>query len=113
MSSPLLLRAFVNERLTAAADEIFHCFERTILKYEDEASSSKQEIERLRGVLLELASNTNHNTGLLTIYTCVSGRLHYNVCQGIIPLICNCLTPLHHVLVIFSQQGCELSLSES
>ncbi|KAI4813063.1 hypothetical protein KUCAC02_024415 [Chaenocephalus aceratus] len=62
MSSPLLLRAFVNERLTAAADEIFHCFERTILKYEDEASSSKQEIERLRGVLLELASNTNHNT---------------------------------------------------
>ncbi|XP_010764656.1 zinc finger protein 33B-like [Notothenia coriiceps] len=62
MSSPLLLRAFVNERLTAAADEIFHCFERTILKYEDEASSSKQEIERLRGVLLEFASNTNHNT---------------------------------------------------
>ncbi|XP_063731379.1 zinc finger protein 33B-like [Eleginops maclovinus] len=62
MSSPLLLRAFVNERLTAAADEIFHCFERTILKYEEEASSSKEEIERLRGLLLEFVSNTNHKT---------------------------------------------------
>ncbi|XP_072246441.1 uncharacterized protein [Leuresthes tenuis] len=51
--SPLLLRAFVNERLTAAAEEIFQVFERTIAKYEEEASSSKQEIERLRGLLLE------------------------------------------------------------
>ncbi|KAM7408460.1 hypothetical protein PAMA_002267 [Pampus argenteus] len=58
MSTPLLLRAFVNERLTAAAEEIFDVFERTIVKYEEEASSSQQEIERLRG-LLDLVSNKN------------------------------------------------------
>ncbi|XP_069549076.1 zinc finger protein 37 homolog [Brachyistius frenatus] len=51
MSPQLLLRAFVSERLTAAAEEIFHVFEKTIAKYEEEASSSKQEIERLRGLL--------------------------------------------------------------
>lgn len=53
--SPLLLRAFVNERLTAAAEEIFQVFERTIAQYEEEASSSNQEIERLRGLLRELS----------------------------------------------------------
>uniref|UniRef100_A0A3Q0RR29 C2H2-type domain-containing protein n=1 Tax=Amphilophus citrinellus TaxID=61819 RepID=A0A3Q0RR29_AMPCI len=53
MSSPLLIRAFVTERLTAAAEEIFQVFERTIAKYEEEASSSQQEIERLRGLLLD------------------------------------------------------------
>ncbi|XP_038592724.1 zinc finger protein 37 homolog [Micropterus salmoides] len=57
MSSRLLLRAFVNERLTAAAEEIFQVFERTIATYEEEASSSKQENERLRGLLLEVVSN--------------------------------------------------------
>ncbi|XP_071336300.1 zinc finger protein 3 homolog [Trachinotus anak] len=57
MSAPLLLRAFVKERLTAAAEEIFQVFEKTIEKYEEEASSSKQEIERLRGLLLEFVSN--------------------------------------------------------
>lgn len=57
MSPPLLLRAFVNERLTAAAEEIFQVFEKTIAKYEEEASSSKQEIERLRGLLLDFMSN--------------------------------------------------------
>ncbi|XP_018552555.1 uncharacterized protein LOC108897427 [Lates calcarifer] len=57
MSTPLLLRAFVKERLTAAAEEIFQVFERTIEKYEEEASSSKQEIERLRGLLQEFVSN--------------------------------------------------------
>lgn len=62
MSTPLLLRAFVKERLTAAAEEIFQVFERTIEKYEEEASSSKQEIERLRGLLQEFVSN--HKKGL-------------------------------------------------
>ncbi|XP_033468389.1 uncharacterized protein LOC117247890 [Epinephelus lanceolatus] len=57
MSAPLLLRAFINERLTAAAEEIFQVFERTIERYEEEASSSKQEIERLRGLLLDFVSN--------------------------------------------------------
>lgn len=66
MSTRLLFRAVVNERLTAAAEEIFQVFESTIAKYEEEASSSKQEIERLRGLLLE--SVANHKTGLLSFY---------------------------------------------
>ncbi|XP_051233841.1 zinc finger protein 135 [Dicentrarchus labrax] len=57
MSARLIIRAFVNERLTAAAEEIFQVFERTINKYEEEASSSQQEIERLRGLLLEFVTN--------------------------------------------------------
>ncbi|KAF3708067.1 Zinc finger protein 846 [Channa argus] len=57
MSTPLLFRAFVNEKLTAAVDEIFQVFKSTISKYEEEASSSKQEIERLRGLLQEFVSN--------------------------------------------------------
>uniref|UniRef100_UPI003AB06EA8 uncharacterized protein n=1 Tax=Centroberyx gerrardi TaxID=166262 RepID=UPI003AB06EA8 len=57
MSAPLLLRAFVNERLTAAAEEIFGVFEKTISKYEEEVSSSQQEIERLRRLLLDFGSN--------------------------------------------------------
>ncbi|XP_061601281.1 zinc finger protein 436-like [Cololabis saira] len=48
---PQLLKAFVNERMKAAAEEIFNVFERTIVKYEEEASVSAQEIERLRGLL--------------------------------------------------------------
>uniref|UniRef100_A0A8D3CX14 C2H2-type domain-containing protein n=1 Tax=Scophthalmus maximus TaxID=52904 RepID=A0A8D3CX14_SCOMX len=56
MSAPLLLGAFVQERLTAAAEEILEVFQRTIEKYEEEASSSKQEIERLRGLLQEFSS---------------------------------------------------------
>lgn len=66
MSSRLLLRAFVNERLTAAAEEIFQVFERTIAKYEEEASSSKQEIERLKGLLLEFVSK--QKTGRFSMY---------------------------------------------
>ncbi|XP_034407698.1 zinc finger protein 91-like isoform X2 [Cyclopterus lumpus] len=61
-------RAFVNERLTAAAEEIFHVFERTITKYEEDASSSKQEIERLGGLLQEFVSN--HNTDFSQSSTC-------------------------------------------
>lgn len=54
--SPLLLRAFVNERLTAVLGEILEVFEGAIAKYEEEATNSKQEIDRLRGLLLELQS---------------------------------------------------------
>ncbi|XP_054874329.1 zinc finger protein 180-like isoform X1 [Amphiprion ocellaris] len=68
MSPPLLLRAFVNERLTAAAEEIFQVFEKTIAKYEEEASSSKQEIERLRGLLLDFMSN--QKTGVTQTSIC-------------------------------------------
>ncbi|XP_005727403.1 zinc finger and SCAN domain-containing protein 22-like [Pundamilia nyererei] len=67
MSSPLLLRAFVTERLTAAAEEIFQVFERTIEKYEEEASSSQQEIERLRGLLLEFMTNQKRDVLQLSV----------------------------------------------
>nr|XP_020498726.1 zinc finger protein 287-like [Labrus bergylta] len=60
MSPRSLLRTFVNERLTAAAEEIFQVFEGAIAKYEEEATSSMQEIERLRCLLLETNQNKDH-----------------------------------------------------
>ena len=52
MSKSEILKAFVNERLTATAVEIFGAFERTIIEYENELFRSKQEIERQRKLLL-------------------------------------------------------------
>ncbi|XP_039664382.1 zinc finger protein 569-like isoform X3 [Perca fluviatilis] len=46
MSKVQMLRAFVNQRLTAAAEEIFGLFERTIAEYEEELGRSKEENER-------------------------------------------------------------------
>ncbi|KAJ0000578.1 hypothetical protein NQD34_012420 [Periophthalmus magnuspinnatus] len=40
------MRALVNERLTAAAEEIFALFERTIAEYEEELCRSKEENQR-------------------------------------------------------------------
>ncbi|XP_071378224.1 zinc finger and SCAN domain-containing protein 12-like isoform X2 [Centroberyx affinis] len=51
MSKVQKLRALVNQRLTAAAEEIFGLFERTIAEYEEEASRSKEEIDRQRKLL--------------------------------------------------------------
>ncbi|XP_034753270.1 zinc finger protein 484-like [Etheostoma cragini] len=59
MSTPVLLRAFVNERMKAAVEEIVQVFEQTIAKYEEEASSSHQEIDRLRGLLLLETTKTD------------------------------------------------------
>lgn len=43
------LRAFLTERLTAAAEEIFDAVEKTIVEYKEEISRSKDlEISRLR-----------------------------------------------------------------
>ncbi|KAM6919916.1 uncharacterized protein PEZ65_011942 [Lycodopsis pacificus] len=53
MSEVQMLRCLVNQRLTAAAEEIFGLFERTIAEYEEELSRSKEENERqLRAVLI-------------------------------------------------------------
>ncbi|XP_072297838.1 uncharacterized protein [Eucyclogobius newberryi] len=46
MSTGQALRALVNERLSAAADEIFALFERTITKYEQELCLYKEENQR-------------------------------------------------------------------
>ncbi|XP_078136599.1 uncharacterized protein LOC144537055 [Sander vitreus] len=48
MSKVRMLRAFVNQRLTAAAEEIFGLFETTIAEYEEELCRSKEENERQR-----------------------------------------------------------------
>nr|XP_020507906.1 gastrula zinc finger protein XlCGF57.1-like isoform X4 [Labrus bergylta] len=48
MSSVECLRGFVNERLTAAAEEIFRVFKRTIVEYEEEIDRQR----RLLGVVL-------------------------------------------------------------
>ena len=49
-----MLRLLITQRLTAAAEEIFGVFGRTIAEYEEEISRSKLEIERQRR-LLELS----------------------------------------------------------
>ncbi|XP_034401563.1 zinc finger protein 8-like isoform X1 [Cyclopterus lumpus] len=48
MSKVQMLRCLVNQRLTAAAQEIFGLFERTIAEYEEELCSSREENERHR-----------------------------------------------------------------
>ncbi|XP_078126164.1 uncharacterized protein LOC144530457 [Sander vitreus] len=51
MSKVQMLRASVKQRLTAAAEEIFVLFERTIAEYEEERCRSKEENERQRELL--------------------------------------------------------------
>ncbi|XP_068188667.1 zinc finger protein 572-like [Antennarius striatus] len=51
MSKGQMLRALVKQRLTAAAEEIFGLFERTIAEYEEELCRSKEENERQRELL--------------------------------------------------------------
>ncbi|XP_057702661.1 zinc finger protein 892-like [Corythoichthys intestinalis] len=46
-----ILRALLNERLSAAVEEIFVLFERTIAEYEEALSHSKEENERQRHLL--------------------------------------------------------------
>ena len=51
MSSIQLLRVLVNERLSAAAEEIFEAVKKTVLGYEEEILLSKREIHRQRRML--------------------------------------------------------------
>ncbi|XP_017285091.1 zinc finger and BTB domain-containing protein 24-like [Kryptolebias marmoratus] len=51
MSNIEMLRLLINQRLTAAAEEIFTVFGRTIAEYEEEISRSKLEIDRQRRLL--------------------------------------------------------------
>ncbi|XP_035859541.1 gastrula zinc finger protein XlCGF57.1-like isoform X2 [Sander lucioperca] len=51
MSKVQMLRAFVNQRLTAAAEEIFELFVTTIAEYEEELGRSKEENEQQRKLL--------------------------------------------------------------
>ena len=56
MSAVPSLREFVNERLTAAAEEILGVFERTIVEYEEE-------IDRQRRLLNILPTINVHRIG--------------------------------------------------
>ncbi|XP_039665062.1 zinc finger protein 605-like [Perca fluviatilis] len=51
MSKVKMLRAFVNQRLTAAAEEIFGLFESTIAEYEEELCRSREKNERQQKLL--------------------------------------------------------------
>ncbi|XP_020496258.2 gastrula zinc finger protein XlCGF57.1 [Labrus bergylta] len=51
MSKVKTLRSFVNQRLTAAAEEIFDLFEGTIAEYEEQLRRSKEENERQHKLL--------------------------------------------------------------
>nr|XP_020496259.1 gastrula zinc finger protein XlCGF57.1-like [Labrus bergylta] len=51
MSKVHMLRDFVNQRLTAAAEEIFDLFEGTIAEYEEQLRRSKEENERQHKLL--------------------------------------------------------------
>lgn len=66
MSKLQLLNVFLTKRLTAAAVEIYVEVEKTIIEYDNEISSSKEEIKRLRR-LLDLVFNPEiklHRAGL-------------------------------------------------
>lgn len=54
MTSIQVLRAVVDERLSAAAEEIFQALRKTIEGYEEELQLSKREIGRQRGLLQAL-----------------------------------------------------------
>lgn len=55
MAGAQLLRQLVNERLAAAADEIFGLVEKTLAEYQDEAARSRREVLQLKTQLEQLA----------------------------------------------------------
>ena len=79
MSKVQMLRAFVNQRLTAAAEEIFELFERTIAEYEEELCRSKKENERQQK-RLDAVFNPQlrlHRAGLLPFTSPLSSHCLY------------------------------------
>lgn len=77
-----MLRALMNERLTAVVEEICGLFETTIAEYEKKVSHSKEEIEQQRKLLNAVISNgvKLHNAGLysfitVTVHTHCSNKL--------------------------------------
>ncbi|KAK6316346.1 hypothetical protein J4Q44_G00138700 [Coregonus suidteri] len=51
MSKIQLFKVFLNQRLTAAAEEIFGAVEQTIAEYQEECSRTKEENVRLQKLL--------------------------------------------------------------
>lgn len=86
MSPRLIFKALLKERLVAAAEEIFNVFESTIVKYEEEICTSKQEIARLKGLLVKSASN--QKTGLFIFFHLISNTISFKK-QPLMYLFCN------------------------
>ena len=59
MSSVQHLRELMNERLTAAAEEIFRVFHKTIIEYEEEIDRQRRLLDIIRKPEIKL-----HRTGL-------------------------------------------------
>lgn len=55
MAGAQLLRELVNERLAAAAEQIFRLVEKTIGEYQEEVVRSKKEVIQLRKQLQQLS----------------------------------------------------------
>ncbi|XP_074542707.1 uncharacterized protein LOC141802836 [Halichoeres trimaculatus] len=51
MSKTQILRGFINQRLSAAAEEIFELFERTIAEYEEQLCRAKEDNQRQKKLL--------------------------------------------------------------
>ena len=62
MSSVECLREFVNERLTAAAEEIFRVFKQTIVEYEEEIDRQRKLLDIVWKPEIKL-----HRIGLWTL----------------------------------------------
>lgn len=74
MSSIQLLRVLVNERLSAAAEEIFEAVKKTIAGYEEEILLSKREIRRQRRMLQtvikpEIKINKHSGSWMIGMYS--------------------------------------------
>lgn len=71
MSSAEYFRKFVNERLTAAAEEIFGLFKRTIVQYEDEIDRQRRMLDVFRKPEIKL-----HKIGVWTIYSVITQKIY-------------------------------------
>ena len=86
MAKIQLLRMFLNQRLTAAAEEIFGAVEKTIAEYQEEVYRSKEENGRLQRQLdIVLKPQEIQRTGLslaiifflLTLILCDIGNIYF------------------------------------
>lgn len=84
-----LLNVFLNDRLTAAAEDIFRAVKDTVVEYQSEILRSKEENERLKRLLnvavqrLLLQSGEEHRLTALTGKNqrkCPSGSSHIELC---------------------------------
>lgn len=68
MAALQFLNAFISERLTAAAVDIFGAVEKTIIEFQGEISRSKEEIEHVRTLVLWPEVKL-HRAGVWIIFT--------------------------------------------